>query len=172
MTLNDKQIRFCEEYLIDLNATQAAIRAGYSRKTASSQGERLLRNVEVQKYIQERQKDLQKKVSVTQQMVVEQFRKIAFSDIRKFYNQDGSLKKITELDEDSAAAIAGVEVDELWEGFGEQRSQVGITKKIKRWDPTKALDSLARHLGMFNDKITLNADDELKALYKTVMKRK
>lgn len=172
MALSDKQIRFCEEYLIDLNATQAAVRAGYSKKTANRIGSENLSKPDIQDYIQKKQQELKKKLSVSQEMVVEQFRKLAFSDIRKFYKEDGSLKKIHELDDDSAAALAGVEVDELWEGFGEDRKQVGVTKKIKRWDPNKALESLARHLGMFKDSITLNADEELKALYKTIMKRK
>lgn len=172
MALNAKQTRFCEEYLIDLNATQAAIRAGYSKKTAHSIGFENLTKPEIQDYVQKKRKELQNKVGVTQESIIEQFRKLAFADIRKLYNEDGSLKKITELDDDSAASLAGVEVDELWEGYGEDRKQAGVTKKVRRWDPNKALESLARHLGMFNDKLTLNADDELKALYKTVMKRK
>lgn len=148
--LNDKQKRFCEEFLVDLNATQAAIRAGYSKKTAKEQASRLLTNVNVENYLSQRQQQLQTETGITQKRVLEEYAKIAFSDIRAFYNEDGSLKKITELDEDEAAAIAGVEVDELWDGYGEEREQLGVTKKLKRWDKVKALDSLARHLGMFS----------------------
>ena len=66
-TLNDKQKRFCEEYLIDLNATAAAIRAGYSEDTAYSQGQRLLKNVEIQKYVKEHQKNTSTKLNITRE---------------------------------------------------------------------------------------------------------
>jgi len=67
MALTAKKQRFVDEYLIDLNATQAAIRASYSQKTAASQGERLLRNVEVRKYLASRRKDLQARGSIRHQ---------------------------------------------------------------------------------------------------------
>jgi phage terminase small subunit len=147
--LKEKQRRFCEEYLKDLNGTQAAIRAGYSPKTANEQSSRLLANVNIQSYIQSRQKQLQEATGITQERVLQEYARIAFCDIRGFYNEDGSLKPITDLTEEQAAALAGVDVDEIWEGYGEEREQTGITKKIKRWDKVKALDSLGRHLGMF-----------------------
>ncbi|WP_145191595.1 terminase small subunit [Pseudomonas sp. URMO17WK12:I11] len=83
MALTAKQQRFVDEYLIDLNATQAAIRAGYSKKTASSQGERLLRNVEVRKYLASQREELQGRVKITQDKVLRELAKIGFSDIRK-----------------------------------------------------------------------------------------
>jgi phage terminase small subunit len=147
--LTDKQAIFCEEYLIDLNGKQAAIRAGYSPKTAESQASRLLSNAKVQKYLSERQQQLQADTGITQKRVLEEYAKIAFSDIRDFYTEDGALKRITDLDDHAAAALAGVEVDEIWEGYGEERVHIGETKKVKRFDKVKALDSLARHLGMF-----------------------
>ena len=69
--MTEKQKRFADEYLIDLNATQAAIRAGYSKKTAYSQGERLLKNVEVEKYIQERMKQLASEKVATAEEVIQ-----------------------------------------------------------------------------------------------------
>lgn len=79
MALTAKQQRFVDEYLIDLNATQAAIRAGYSKKTASSQGERLLRNVEVRRYLQAQRQDLQGRTKITQEMVLKELAKIGFT---------------------------------------------------------------------------------------------
>ena len=80
MALTDKQKRFCEEYLIDLNATQAAIRAGYSPKTAEQTASRLLRNVKVQEYIAKRQKELSRSTHITQERVIKELALIAFSN--------------------------------------------------------------------------------------------
>ena len=85
--LTAKQQRFCDEYLIDLNATQAAIRAGYSKRTAAASAARLLRNVKVQEYISEKQKEIEKRTEVTQDMVIKELAKIAFLDIRKLYTE-------------------------------------------------------------------------------------
>jgi phage terminase small subunit len=74
--LTDKQKRFCDEYLIDLNATQAAMRAGYSEKTANEQGARLLANVSVQEYVQAKQKRLEKKTEISQEYVLVGFKKV------------------------------------------------------------------------------------------------
>lgn len=146
-----KQQRFCEEYLIDLNGTRAymAVYKVKSHNTAAANAARLLTNAKIQSYISEKQKALQKKTGITVERVLNEYARIAFSDLRLYYNEDGSLKKMIDLTEDEAAAIAGVEAEELFDGFGEDRIQIGVTKKIKRWDKTKALDSLARHLGMF-----------------------
>lgn len=81
--LTDKQRKFVNEYLVDLNATQAAIRAGYSEKTAYSQGQRLLKNVEIQEHLQKRQADLQND-AVTPEKVIEELAKIGFSKSTDF----------------------------------------------------------------------------------------
>ena len=78
--LTEKQKRFCEEYLIDLNATQAAIRAEYSAKTAYSMGQRLLKNVEVQKYISQLQNSQSERTQITADTVLKELKKIALAD--------------------------------------------------------------------------------------------
>lgn len=143
--LTDKQQRFVEQYLIDLNATQAAIRAGYSENSAMEQGYQLLQNPSVQEYLQKRQEQLQKKTGITQERVLQELAAIAFSDVRKFYNEDGSLKSITELDDETAAAMAGMDIEEIFM----EKTHIGNTKKIKRWDKAKALELLGKHLGIF-----------------------
>ena len=147
--LNDKQKRFCEEYLIDLNATKAAERAGYSLKTAYSIAEQNLRKPEIQKYIQERQKALQKILHITQERVLNEYARIAFFDIRNIYTDDNSMLNIKDLDADSAAALTGVEIDEIFEGFGDDRKHIGNTVKVKLSNKIAALDSLGKHLGLF-----------------------
>ena len=78
--LGARQKRFCEEYLVDLNATQAAIRAGYKEKTARSQGQRLLTNVDIQKYISELQKQQSQRTGITADTVLKELKKIALTD--------------------------------------------------------------------------------------------
>lgn len=166
--LNVNQMRFVDEYLIDLNATQAAIRAGYSAKTAYSIGQRLLKKVEIQAYVSERQKNLSERTGITQDMVLHELAKIAFADIRKavkwspamgeMFVDDGSgdlvpvqtngvmLVSSDEIDDSTARAIA--EITQTRDGI-----------KIKFHDKQAALVSIGRHLGMFNDKMKLQGDE-------------
>ena len=82
--LNDKQKQFCKEYLVDLNATQAAIRARYAEKTAYSQGQRLLKNVEAQEYIRELMQKREQRTEITADKVLEEYAKLGFSDITDY----------------------------------------------------------------------------------------
>ncbi len=159
--LTARQAAFVNEYLIDLNATQAAIRAGYSKKTAGQIGERLLRNVEIQRALSLRMKKREERTEITQDRVLKEFARLAFFDPRKLFNGDGSPKPICELDDDTAAALAGLDIMEEFAGTGEDRVFIGYTKKYKIADKKGALDSVARHLGMFNDKLELTGSIEL-----------
>jgi phage terminase small subunit len=100
--LTRKQELFVAEYLIDLNATRAAVRAGYSPKTAYSQGQRVLRNVEIHKAIQAAMDKRAEKLEITADRVLKEIAKLAFFDVRKLFNSDGSPKQICELDDDTA----------------------------------------------------------------------
>ena len=79
--MTDKQKKFCDEYLIDLNATQAAMRAGYSKKTAYSIGDENLRKPELQAYIQKRQKEGQERAEITRGDIIDQLKSIGFVDL-------------------------------------------------------------------------------------------
>ena len=118
--MTDKQARFCEEYMIDLNATQAAIRAGYSPKTANEQAARLLANVSIQNRIAQLQAEQSRRTGVSADRVVRELAKVAFD----------------------LAAVQSVKV----KTFGED----GLEQEVKLADKLKALDLLGRHLGMFN----------------------
>lgn len=161
MALTAKQQLFVKEYLVDLNATQAAIRAGYSAKTAEQQASRLLSNVKVQKAIEEAMSKRAAKVEITADRVLREYAKIAFFDPRRLYRDDGQPVDITELDDDTAGAIVGLEVLEEFSGFGEDRTQIGFTKKYKIADKVRALDSVARHLGMFVDSTKVELSGKL-----------
>jgi phage terminase small subunit len=157
LRLTPKQLRFADEYLIDLNATAAYKRAGYAGKgnTAEVEAHKHLRNPKVASYIAVQQKKLQEKTGITQERVLAEFAKIAFLDPRKFYDQSGNLIPIHKLDDDTAAALGGMDVTATKSADGD----VDYTKKIKIIDKKGALDSIARHLGMFVDKTEVSGPD-------------
>ena len=141
MALTARQARFVAEYLIDLNATQAAIRAGYSERTAEQQGPRLLGNVGVAVAIQAAQAKRAQRTEITQDRVLTELARVGFADLRKAVTWGGesvTLKDSGEIDDDTAMAVAEV-----------SQGPNGI--KIKLHDKLAALDKIARHLGMFKD---------------------
>ena len=157
--LTPKQAAFVAEYLVDLNATQAAIRAGYSERTAGSQGERLLKKVEVQIALAEAQQARSKRTEITQDRVLQEYAKLAFLDPRRFYDSSGNLIDIPNLPADVAAAISGMDIAVEKAGTDDSGAPVfAQVRKIKLSDKKGALDSVARHLGMFNDKLGLALD--------------
>ena len=161
--MTNAQKRFCDEYLVDLNATRA-YKVAYSRckkdETASVNGSKLLRNTKVQEYISKKQKEIEKRTEVTQDMVIQELAKIAFLDIRKLYTENGQLKNIADIDSDTAGAISSLETLEEYDGYGDDREKIGDTKKVKVLDKTKALELLGRHLGIFNDKLDVNIKEK------------
>src|SRR5690349_3808788 len=110
--LSEKAACFVQEYLLDLNATQAAIRAGYSEATAYSQGQRLLKHVEVKKAIAAAKKERAERMAIKQDRVLAELARVAFFDMRRLYDAKGNLIPVHELDTDTAAALAGLDVIE------------------------------------------------------------
>lgn len=150
MALNERQKRFCNEYVIDLNATQAAIRAGYSEKTARSIGQRQLTKVDIQQFISEIQKKLQEKTGITQERVLQEYARIAFANAANMYDENGNLIEVHKLSPEQSAVIAGMDVMNEWSKDKKGKKFIsGQTKRIKLWNKNAALDSLAKHLGMF-----------------------
>ncbi len=176
MALTPKQQAFVAEYLIDLNATQAAIRAGYSAETANEQGSRLLANVSVKAAVESAMEERASRTQITADRVLTELAKLGFSDIRravKWHSQvnvaavdsDADMEALAsegairfavanqvelissgDIDDDTAAAIAEV-----------SQSSTGALK-IKFHDKKGALVDIGRHLGMFNDKLQLSGD--------------
>ena len=144
--LTPKQERFIDEYLIDFNATRSAIAAGYSEKTANRIGAENLSKLVIQKEIEARKNELKQVSQVTQEQIIDEYKKIAFLNPQELFNADGSVKPINELSEDVARAISSIENQEqTYDGV-----KIGEIKKMKVWDKLKALDSLGKHLGIFN----------------------
>lgn len=171
--LTAKQKRFCDEYLIDLNATQAAIRAGYSEKTAYRTGADNLRKPQIEEYIAKRQKELSRSTEITQERVIKELALIAFSNNADYAHVvekkmkaevDGALVDV--LDEDGKPVmyrtVEPVLTEELTE---EQKRALAVIKKgrdgleVKSCDKVKALELLGKHLGIFTDKIEANVND-------------
>ena len=131
--------------------------------------------------LEELQNELKERNMVTIERVLQEYARLGFFDPRKLFNDNGKPKEISELDDDTAAALAGLEVFEEYDGRGDDRVFTGYTKKYKIADKKGALDSMARHLGMFIDKheVTGNnggpiqtqnlTDDELDARIKSLM---
>lgn len=143
--LTAKQQRFCDEYLIDLNATEAAIRAGYSIKTARSIASENLTKPNIQKFISEQKEKISEELQVTREQVIAQYIKIGFFDIRTIYDDNGNLKPIKEVDDNAAAAIGGVETMELVSG--KDSVHIADIKKVKIRDSKAALDSICKVMG-------------------------
>lgn len=159
--LTPKQERFVEEYVVDRNGTAAAIRAGFSKRTAGPAASRLLKNVNVAAAIKRARAKLSKKTEVTQERIVNNLSHISESDLLNYFDENGCFRPLDEIPEEARRAIASIEVFEEYQGKGKDREFIGYIKKIKLWDKPKALENLGRHLGMFKDNINLTADDEL-----------
>ena len=151
--MTPKQTAFVAEYLVDLNATQAAIRAGYSAKTADQQASRLLANVKVAAAVKAGQAARAERTGVSQDAIVRELQRIAFGDLRGTMSwgpKGVRLKESKRLKADDAAAVAEV---------SETTTLNGGSLKIKRHDKVKALELLGRHVGMFVDKHELTGKD-------------
>lgn len=145
-TAKARRLRFIEAFLSNgENASQAALAAGFSPKTAGQQGSRLLKNVEVKAEIDKRRTEVLDKFRLTTERTYQEIARVAYADPRKFFNADGSIKPIHELDDDCAAVIASIEVDEI---KAEGRI-IGVTRKIKSWDKNAALEKASKILGLF-----------------------
>lgn len=153
--LTPKQQRFVEEYLIDLNATQAAIRAGYSEKTAKEIGSENLTKPNIAKAIQEAQNKRTKQTQIDAAYVLRRLVEIDQMDVLDIMDGNYCLKPIGEWPKIWRQYISNIENLEEFEGFGEDRTQTGWLKKIKWPDKTKNLELLGKHVsvGAFKDKI-------------------
>ena len=149
--MTKKQKRFIEEYLIDLNATQPAIRAGYSSDTAYSIGNENMKKPEIKACIDKAMAERSRRTGVNADRVLMELAKVAFVNASDVIDADTATVKADALPEDTAA-IQSVKV----KTFGED----GLEREIKMADKLKALELLGKHLGMFKDKVVLSGSLE------------
>jgi phage terminase small subunit len=143
--LSPRQQRFIEEYLVDLNATRAAIRAGYARQSAARQGSRLLANARIRAAVDDAITLRSHRTGITQDQVLREYARLAFSDLRQVasWGPNGlTVIPSAALGDDAAAMLAEVH---------ETRTAAGGTVRVKLHEKRGALDALARHLGLFNE---------------------
>ena len=162
-TLQPKQQRFVDEYLKDLNGKQAAIRAGYSPLAAEAHASRMLRNHKVSKIVESRLAASTAKAQLTVERIDQEIARLAFSDVRKLFDEHGNLVSISELDDDAAASVASVETESRTEGRDEAAREV-ITKKLKLWDKVSALTLAAKRLKLISDRQDINVTVRLEQL--------
>jgi len=175
-----KQRTFCEEYILDLNGTQAANRAKYKKNSACEQASELLTKPKIKAYIALLMKARADRTEITPDRVLKELAAIAFANIDDFVKVTEGEEIETTMDADGNP-VENKRIYRTVEVFPTDKvdkakipaissikqGKSGIELKIH--DKEKALELLGRHLGMWNDKLQLNADDELKKLYKTVM---
>ena len=168
--LTNKQKRFCEEYLVDLNATQAAIRAGYSPKTARSIANENLTKPAIQAYLAKLNEERMQRVKISQDDVLRELAHIAFDDIKNYLSFRTEKVQVGVDEEDNPIYLNKHVVDFKDSNEIDTRSIQEITVgangalKIKLYSKDEALVNLGRHLGIFNDKLTVDATVSVKKL--------
>lgn len=150
--LTDKQEMFCREYLIDLNATQAAIRAGYSERTARSIGQRMLTNVDIDKRLSELKGDRNERVSVNADYVLDRLMQIDQLDVADILDENGDLLPVREWSKAWRTSVNAIEVIQMSKGDMDIET---FLKKVKLPDKLKNLELLGKHVDVqaFKDKI-------------------
>jgi phage terminase small subunit len=173
--LTPRQRRFALEYLVDLNGTQAAIRAGYSRKAARQQAVQNLSKPAIKAFVDEALAKREQRLEVRADDVLRELLRISRVDILQAFDEQGALRPLREIPEDVRRAIGGIEVEEQYTDLLQQllagqepgvlddgaprprmalpkkRTAVGRIAKVRFLDKTRALELLGRHLKLFTD---------------------
>jgi phage terminase small subunit len=150
--LTKKERLFVAELPKDWVGSQAVVRAGYRAKDNQRAAEiacQLLKKTQVKQAIEKAMEERLKKAGIHSERVLLEIARVALSDTRKLYNDDGSLKHPKDWPDDVAAAVAGAETFEEFAGRGENRQQIGWTKKVRLFDKVRALEMLGKHLNLY-----------------------
>lgn len=167
--LTPKQFLFVKEYLVDLNGTQAAIRAGYSARTAHAISEENLRKPYIAAAIQEAMDKRAERVDLTADRVLEEIKHAAFLDPIDLFSDDGRLLPLKEMPERARRAISGIEVEEIYDGTGKDRQLIGYLKKIKLVSKEGTLTLAGRNLNLWKE--VGSKDNPLNAAVTVTMSR-
>ncbi len=151
--LTQKQKLFCLEYMIDFNGTQAAIRAGYSKKTSGKIGSENLKKPDIQAFLKKKVKRVTDKLEITVERILEEQARLAFVNIADLFDEDGKLIPIQDLPEDVSRAISSLQVEEIYE-YNDDDEPEELTKKFKYKlnDKKEALAKLMQFKGMLINK--------------------
>ena len=157
--MNAKQQRFVAEYLKDLNATQAAARAGYSAKTAEQQGWRLLRNAGIAAAVAKGQEKHLESARLTATGTLEAIRRQVYGDIRTLFDEHGNFKPIKQLSEEEASLIAGFEVVIKNAAAGDGHTDTVLKVRLK--DQAKYVEMASKHFGLLTERLEHSGSIEI-----------
>ena len=149
--MTKKQKRFVEEYLIDLNATQAAIRSGYSPDTAGSIGAENLKKPEIKSRIDKAMAERSRRTGINQDRVLQELARIGFAKITDVVDPETAEIR-TDASDDDLACIQSIKI---------KPNEFGTEREVKLYDKKAALVDLGKHLGLFKDKVELSGDMDL-----------
>lgn len=149
--MTKKQKRFVEEYLIDLNATQAAIRAGYSPATAKEIGCENLTKPNIAAAVSQAMAERSRRTGINQDRVLQELARIGFAKITDVVDPE-TAKIRADASDDDLACIQSIKI---------KPSEFGTEREVKLYDKKSALVDLGKHLGLFKDKVELNGDMDL-----------
>jgi phage terminase small subunit len=147
------------EYLKDLDATKAALRAGYSRKAASQAGYKLLQRPDIKAAVVAGAEAHLERADLTAERTLEEYRRLGFSNIKALFDNRGNLRPIHQLPDDVAATIASVEV--VKKNLFPDDDQVDLVHKVKLWPKDRILEMLGKHFKLVTDRVEITGDEEL-----------
>lgn len=146
LTMLEQHKRFTDKFFETLNGAESARYAGFAEGTARQEASRLLDREDIQAYLQELRLEYQEKSGISKQKVLDEYRKIAFSDVRNILTVDGGMKDVNDFDDDTASAIASIK---SYDDISRDGEKLGTNREIKLHDKLRALEALSKHLGLF-----------------------
>ena len=160
--LTNKQSAFIDEYMIDLNSTQAAIRAGYSKKTADRMGPENMCKPVIQAELEKRLSARSERTTIDSDYVLSRLSEVDQMDVIDILNDDGTTKAIKEWPKIWRQFISGIDITEIFTGSGEDKSLSGLVKKIKWPDKLKNLELIGKHVNVraFRENVELTGNIE------------
>lgn len=168
--MNARRRLFVHEYLKDLNGKQAAIRAGFAPASAEVTASQLLSNPKVRSAVDMALAARELRVQAKSDDVLRELMRMASVDVGEAFDSKGRLLPLHRMSEDVRRAISSIEVEELYEGRGEERVKIGVLRKVKFWDKKGALELLGKHLRMFAERTPDAPGDETPYDVDTAMK--
>ncbi len=164
--LSPRQIAFAQAYARNKGPVASAREAGYTGTDGvlAAQASRLLRKAKIQQLLLEHQAKAAALCNIDAATILLELLRIARSDISEAFDKDGRMLPINEIPENCRRAIAGVEIETLYEGHGSDKRAIGTTTKIKLWDKVKALELIAKHLNLLIEKAKPKEDAQPSAL--------
>ncbi len=171
MAITPKQQRFVDEYIVDLNATKAAIRAGYSKASAHTQGWDFLQKPEIRSAIEAAAAKRAERVEVKADDLLRRLKEIAFVDVRHAYDDAGNLLNVQQLPDDIGRSLAGIKVfDEFGVDAEGNKLKIGEVRELKFTDRIRALELLGKHLKIFTDRVEHDVSESLAELLASARK--